>query len=602
MSASDAFHWRPYPVDGSSRCQAFANSEPPHADNYRPAEGAFPELVEYARLLAKHPIDVAAGILQQQSTPHEPAAVTSVSMRRHAAHADADVPTQSASASAVGLLERPTATEALDGPEGELDEPVDDDIRMPVEGSENDGDYYLDKKGRRVFYWFVADGSGFIAVDQNDVPFTDPDGHDIQVTRKGVAVADRASVGGLIRKGRNLIRSGGATTEALVDDIPEVFDENGAPIDHFPFPPAGKSPVISQRVWGGRRLQVVVAVSVVVAAIAAILGVYAGRSAVPAAGALSPEEVKAYRLSQLPVSAMAAFGQQYLQTCLTHNAYREQLPAREKLLASMATGGSAQDCGWTSGGKVQAPQMIVFTGKWEPLDGFAPGSAAVLSYSASMETGEFSTVTVPIWVSDPETSNDMSIVGDIGWEPGLQTKKPSQFKEPLTSDPRLAAELQGDVLQPFLKAWAGSDGRQIALIAAPDAKPVVRKGLGGALQNPKIQQASVYAKLTSGSAQNITYSDGDEVKAVVTVDWDVKSSESTQTTGYRINLRRDSGKWLVINIRGGAVNEQSAQSNPAQGDSGINRVDAGLAETGGAADEQSTSPSTSPSSSEMPTP
>jgi hypothetical protein len=585
------FAWKSYLPESRSGTDRFANSLAPLDDNYRPAPTADHELLDYVDLLKRQPINRAAHTVvtttAEAESPTE-AHIPAMSIRaRHSA------PAEPPTATSVALLDRPapppppepashgTLADILDIEPAEND---DYDLYEPVEGD----DFIRDKKGRRVFEHLSPEGSGYIAVDHDNRPFTTPDGTYIYVNRRGVAEEDRSTLGGLLRKARNWTRSGGASSDELEDDTPQLYDENGAPVQFFEVPPAGSAPTISHRMLGRRRLTILAAVVIAFSTFTGLIGVTVGRSAVPSQGAVSVNEASAYRLSDLPVAAMAAFGQQYLQLCLTHGL-QDQVTARSAILASMSTAGAGDDCGWTEGGKVQAPKMISYSGRWKPLEGFATGRAAVLDFNVTMDSLEFFTASVPMWVNSADTSNDMSVVGLIGLSPGLRNQKPEAYEAPMDQDPRLASELQADLLPAFFAAWAASDANQIALTAATDASQEVRTGLNGLFTNPTIGATQVFTPYNTSGGQTIVYSDGAEVEAVVTVGWELPSSQSTQTTGYRVGVRRTAGKWQIVSINGGAVTDRAADPNTKESSStGINRVDAGLATTGGAATEEPT--------------
>lgn len=595
MPDKASYEYRPYPRQGQGlRCQQYVDEIPPASSRYRLLPESDHRLVSLVSELRQYPIRQAVDRIVNPSAPaRPPVAVSSLSNRRPDNHSRPPV--------AVGLLDRPADPEVGirddnvdDPPTGDIDTHPNTQVILAEEGVH----YTLNRKQQRVFKWFAGEGSEYIAVDEDNRELVGDDGEWIYVTTKGVAVDDRAGTKEFTRKIGNLIRSGGATTEELADDIPPLFDENGAPVENFTVPAIGKSPVVTSRVWGGRRLAFLIAVVTVMSAFFGLVGVMYGRSAVPADGAISANEATQYRLTSLPLQAMSAFGQQYLQTCLTHGD-ASQVAARAKLLASMSTGGPSPSCGWQDGGKIQAPQMIVFNGRAKSIDGFTGGAAAYLFYNVSMAAGDFWTVSVPIWVSNTAQANDMSVIGDIGITAGLRTSKPSGYQAVMQQDSRLAGELQSSLLAPFLTAWAASDDKQITLAATDNAEPEVHNGLGGALENPRIQQVTVFTSNAQPNSGPIVYNDGDVVIAQVTVQWDVKQSSSTQTAGYRIALRKVGGKWLISDIAGGTVSDHAADANPiADSTDGINTVDAGVAPTGGAV---TTTPSTSePTTSQDP--
>ncbi|GAB33218.1 conjugal transfer protein [Gordonia otitidis] len=589
MSDGDTFRLRPYDAGERPAFTAvFATEQPPVDANYRLPPHSDSALAEYVQALRTAPINQAATALAHADTPSQSISIGRA-RPRHASTASTPAAAPPPPTAAVGLLDRePPPPEHDDPPEAPAipadpppDAPAIDEDQIVVNLPREGDDYYLNGKGHRVFEYYSSIGTDRVAVDANNNDLTDEDGNLIYVTNKGVAVDDRTGLADWIRKGRHLIKTGGASSEELPDDTPELFDSNGVPIEHFPVPAVGKSPVVTARVWGTRRLVFLAAVGLFAAAVAGSCGVYMGRSAVPANGVISADERSTYRLTDLPAAAMAAFGQQYLQTCLTHGD-ADQVQARAAALASMTTGGPSAQCGWQSGGKVQAPQLIQWTGRFTPIDGFTGGRAAYFVYTVSMEPGRFDTYSVPIWVNTAAESNDMSIVGDLGVTPGIRTKKPPAFTPDGHNDSTLASDLQSSVLEPFFTAWASSNSQQIALAASSDAKPDVKAGLNGAFSNPQITSVQAYTTYDTTAGQRVVYGNGDSVTAMVNVTWQVKASESTQVAGYRVSLRYNDGKWQVYDIGGGALTDRAADPNSSSGGSS-DSIDAGISDgaTGG---------------------
>lgn len=567
------FTLRPAPLgDGTeSRCLIYMTSAPPISPAAVLPPDTPPELVEWVELLQQMPIMRAAAELQRRhAVPAAAAPPPRVSTGRHSAPDTEDPPPATIDLPEIAPAPVPAAAPADPGGDdavasepdpADSDSDVDAYVYEPTEGD----DYSLDKKGRRVFHYVAPEGAGFIAVDADNNLLTDTDGNFIDVTPSGVALADKAGRG-VFSKIKNLVRSGGASTTELPEDTLELFDAHGAPVEHFPVDAPGsttKTGVITTRVWGTRRLIFTIAVAAICATFAVLIGIWWGRGAVPAHGAVSPEEVAAYRLNTMPITAMAAFGQDYLETCLTHGD-RDQMKARAAALARMSTGGAASSCGWSSGGETQAPKLIAFTGRAKPITGeFSTGRGAYLEFLVSMRDGQTYTWAVPIWVQSDQESNDMVVVGDIGLVPGMRMVVPDGYTPSGEPDPSLASDLQANLLTPYLTAWAASDRTQIDLAVSADATDNAKRGLGGAVTSPDIGQVTAYVD----NGQPGVYANGDTATLIVTVTWKVPSSSSdipssTQTTGYRINVIRTGGKWQVSDINAGSVNDRAAQTNP----------------------------------------
>ncbi|KJR10426.1 conjugal transfer protein, partial [Gordonia sihwensis] len=498
------------------------------------------------------------------------------------------------------LPPEPGFDEVLADPDELVDDTVEDSAAGEYLYLPTDDDYTVDKKGRRHFHYWAPEGGGHVAVDVDHNIFTDETGDFIYVNGKGVATHTGQSKA-LFGKLKNLIKSGGETTEPLSDVLPPLFDENGAPVEHFAVPPIGKPiGVVTEKTKGSRRMVFAASGAAVVMVFGVLIGTWWGRGAVPAQGVISADEASTYRLSQLPVEAMSAFGIQYLQTCLTHGD-RNQMKARAALLAQMSTGGASPGCGWTEGGEQQAPLSVAFTGRLQPIPGvFDNGAGAFLDFSVATRAGQFGTYTVPIWVKSASTSNNMSVIGDIGYIPGFQTSVPENY-DPLTkTDSALAADLQTNLVEPFLTAWAASSRTQIDLAVTSDATPNAKRGLRGTVKNPDIQSTTAYSPKATSDGQPGNYSDGDTATLVVTVTWTVPASvadlpDSKQTVGYRISVVKSGGKWSVSDIGGGAVTSRATASNNNADSGGQEPGIAGITPgaTGGPVDDssQTTTPS-----------
>ena len=83
------------------------------------------------------------------------------------------------------------------------------------------------------------------------------------------------------------------------------------------------------------------------------------------------------------------------------------------------------------------------------------------------------------------------------------------------------------------------------------------------MTKPQIEKVTVRSPRATNTASNqaIVYQDGDIAVAEVRVTWNVPASESMQASGYRVDVVRNSGKWLVTDIRAGLVDREGAASS-----------------------------------------
>ncbi|MDN5756944.1 MAG: conjugal transfer protein [Tomitella sp.] len=420
----------------------------------------------------------------------------------------------------------------------------------------------IETNGVRHYLYVLDCGRGeYRASSADHFELADSNGGPIRVDKEGRALDDlkqplRKRISNRIAQIRAKI-DGTQGTDTTAAAAP-IYDANGVPITDFDVPGIGKKPGMGGQYRGRRILAITVAGGLVIGAVGITAGAYMGRSAVPAAGMISPSEASAYRLTTFPLDAAAAFGKQYLDVCLTHGD-NESVKKRQQLLASMATPGAGKSCGWTAGGSQQDAEMIVWNGSMRPAKAeFGSGKAAYLGYTVSTSDGQYYTATVPIWAKSATDANDFRVVGDIGMSSPPRVATPPPAESQYDSDSSLATQVQDSIVKPFLTAWAASDKSQLNLVLADNAEPDARTGLGGAVESPKIQSVEVLSprKTSAGSNKSVTYEDGDKVLAEAVVEWHVPASESKQVTGYRIELHRAAGKWQVYDVDGGLVDTE----------------------------------------------
>lgn len=412
--------------------------------------------------------------------------------------------------------------------------------------SDEAGNELQDSGGERIF----VDSLGHRVPDPDADGAVDSEGTG-EAAEKVPAKRRRFSTGALLNRGRG-----------KTDEIPDLYDQHGVQLVDFDIAKVGKSGVLGSRYRGRKALTLISSALAFVAVTGLIIGVTVGRSAVPAEGAISPSDAAAYRLTTYPTNAATAFAQQYLTMCLTHGDV-EAVKKREQLLKAMSTPGTAPGCGWTSGGLQQEPAMITWDGTISPITEFATGEAAYLGFNVSMADGQYQTMSVPVWVKSSKTGNDLRIVGDVGVSAPMRLDNPPPAKPKLTEDAQLVGQVKDPLLAPFFSAWGASNAGQLNLVLADTAGPRPRTGLGEIVSKPQIEKVTVRSPraTNTSSNQSIVYEDGDIAVAEVRVTWNVPGSESTQASGYRVDIVRNSGKWLVTDIRAGLVDREGAASS-----------------------------------------
>lgn len=475
----------------------------------------------------------------------------------------------------LGRSPEPVSQDEMHRPSMEKDHasvvaPVLESAIAPNPNWDYDGD-------ERVYKWMLNHRDGvFVASDEAGNELQDSAGKRIFVDDLGRRVldpdadtaVDSAATGENTDKAPTKKRWFGRGSSLLprnkgkTDEIPDLYDQHGVQLVDFDIAKVGKSGVLGSRYRGRKALALCSSALAFVAVVGLIIGVTVGRSAVPAEGAISPSDAAAYRLTTFPTNAATAFAQQYLTVCLTHGDV-EAVKKREQLLKAMSTPGTAPGCGWTSGGLQQEPSMIAWDGTVTPITEFATGEAAYLGFIVSMADGQYQTMSVPVWVKSGKTGNDLRIVGDVGVSAPMRLENPPPAKAKLTEDVQLAGQVKDSLLAPFFSAWGASNAGQLNLVLADSAGPRARTGLGGVVTKPQIEKVTVRSPRATNtpSNQSIVYQDGDIAVAEVRVTWNVPASESLQTSGYRVDIVRNSGKWLVTDIRAGLVDREGAASS-----------------------------------------
>lgn len=429
----------------------------------------------------------------------------------------------------------------------------------------------------------VPDKEGvYRALDDRDVPLLNSDRKEIFTDIDGWALPPKDTF--LSRVRGNLANSDGAsgTNEKLV-----VYTADGTPIGDFDVVAPGHAPSDGRGRRGVRALSLVIASTIALSTVGIIGGVIMGRSAVPAEGQITAAEATNYNLSTFPVEAGAAFGEHYLNLCLTHPQYREDIDARNEMMLGMEAPGVPPNCGWEKGGSATAPTSIVFNGDVEERPEYAGngGDVAYLGFFVTMQDGRHFTATVPVWAGTNAAGRQAySVVGTVGMSAATAVETSPNMTIGAPMDRKLAGSIE-PTLATFFEAWAKSDERALDSILVSEAKGEARAGLGGSVSNPELSSVVVYPDRApdevSGDTATWNYVDGDSVTAMVGLTWNVSDAAGghAQPAGYRVSLRYLNGKWEVAGLQSGVVvpdGTSAGQEAPAAGKNPSGTLGGGL--------------------------
>lgn len=370
-----------------------------------------------------------------------------------------------------------------------------------------------------------------------------------------------------IRLTKRLSRKDKAVTAPAVDPTQaslvraSVAPFSDAPEDHFDVPlPGGKLRSIGRSRSWATRLAFIVSPLVLIGGLAYSCGVSTGSDRIAAPSAITADDAAEYHLSTFPAAQASAYGSTYLTLCLTHPSPSNDQAVADRLtaLARMTSAGVTPGCGWDGTGNAQQPLSVTWTGVTAPSAGkYNSGAAEQLSYIVVMNDRRTMTIGIPVWASISQGQPDFRVVGDLSVLPAVAPETAPTPVQPPVVDPSLAESLGPTVLLPFLQAWGASDSVQLNLILAGGASAVAQQGLEGQLSNPQLDTAQVV--VNHGTVGK--YRDDDKITAQVTVDWNTATGAGIQTAGYSIALQLTAGKWLVLDIAGGAVDSQGGAAD-----------------------------------------
>lgn len=422
----------------------------------------------------------------------------------------------------------------------------------------------------------------FRALDDRDTPLLNNDRKEILTDEDGWELPPKNTWVSRVRHSLANTDGNAGNNENFV-----VYTADGTPLGDFDVVAPGRAPSDGRGRRGARALSIASATLAGIAALGLVGGVLIGRSAVPAQGQITADEATAYNLSTFPVEAGTAFAQHYLNLCLTHPQYREDIDARNEMMLGMEAPGVPPNCGWERGGSATAPTSVVFNGDIEERPEYTGngGDVAYLGFFVTMQDGRHFTATVPVWAgTNAEGRQAYSVVGTVGMSAATAIETAPNMTIGAPMDRKLAGAIE-PTLATFFEAWAKSDERALDAILVSEAKGEVRAGLDGSVNNPAFSSVVVYPDRApdevSGDTATWNYGDGDSVTAMVGLTWNVNDAAGghEQPAGYRVSLRYLNGKWEVTGLQSGVVvpdGTATGQESPSAGKNPSGTLGGGL--------------------------
>lgn len=420
------------------------------------------------------------------------------------------------------------------------------------------------------------------ALDDQDLPLLNSDRKEIYTDGDGWELPPKDTF--LSRVRGRLANTDGA---AGGNDKLVVYTADGTPIGDFDVVAPGHAPSDGRGRRGVRALALLCAAGMGLSAVVGVGGILLGRGAVPAEGQITAAEATNYNLSTFPVEAGAAFAQHYLNLCLTHPQYREDIDARNEMMLGMEAPGVPPNCGWERGGSATAPTSITFNGDVEERPEYADngGDVAYLGFFVTMQDGRHFTATVPVWAGTNAAGRQAySVVGTVGMSAATAVETSPNMTIGAPMDRKLANAVE-PTLATFFEAWAESDERALDTILVSGAQGEARAGLGGAVSNPSFNSVVIYPDRApdevSGDTATWDYVDGDSVTAMVGLTWNVSDAAGghEQPAGYRVSLLYMNGKWEIAGLQSGVVvpdGTATGQESPSAGKNPSGTIGGGL--------------------------
>lgn len=244
-----------------------------------------------------------------------------------------------------------------------------------------------------------------------------------------------------------------------------------------------------------------------------------------------------------PVATGEAYGKTYLTRYLNSDGTAAGETTRLAELAHLAPGVVSDSLGFDP-----VPAQQVVTG---PIPNRAPvlinANTVTFFYTVEVSAtppGQDATTGERQWftVAVPVFANTQGVVTAAG-VPAFVPESVAGLGEPVLAvepDPAFAAQVTDSVLVPFFKAWAASDGTQLALLLDPNADQAAFTGLGGVVD------------FVSATGVVTPLPDSEDAararRAIVTVNWQLPSGARTAQTYVVYLYEDDAGAWRVQDI------------------------------------------------------
>lgn len=329
-------------------------------------------------------------------------------------------------------------------------------------------------------------------------------------------------------------------------------------------------PAAGSRIKDPRRANVRVLTAVVVSTVlltstfaAILIAALSGQAQEAARAPLAAADVDRYHLDSYDTTAAAAFGQAYVQQCLTRTGNKETEQQRMTMLEALAVNDDPMCAGDTTGTSrdEDLPVRIVLSTTFAGTAGSGENQSRTryLWFDVLTNDNMSARYTVPVYLDDPATGAGPRVAGPMGVLPlpGLSEPKLDDPKaaDKAATDSELAAQWRGTLMPEFMEAWMGSTPA-LEQYLSDHATEAARTGLGGMMTDPVVDEITAVADPESADVDDgeITYREGAQVTATVAVTASPASNpDTTVASTYRLHLVRSGTVWLVRSVEGAAV-------------------------------------------------
>ncbi|MGX2993622.1 conjugal transfer protein [Streptomyces sp. JNUCC 64] len=327
--------------------------------------------------------------------------------------------------------------------------------------------------------------------------------------------------------------------------------------------PGGRLPSRGRRTHVALRATLLVTTCAFALGSCGVVGLVIGKSSSTPTAALDAEDVRRYQLTEFPTRAAATFAEKYATLCLTHDP--KAADRRRAEMARYTTAGVDADCGWNGRG-TQRVTLATWDGGIEALPEYGK-NGRYLNVQVTLATGRVTSVSVPVFVTDPATGSGLRVVGDVGEMPlPARGEAPEVDRQDEVVDDTLSDQLKAKVLPGYFTAWGGSDTTAMSRFTTSDATVTATTGLAGALVRPRVETVEALAPAGSDGDGEIVHRNGQTVAVRVTVLWDGpdgKADEARKDGGeptvpevrrsYRLKVVNTAQGWFIKDVRGAVL-------------------------------------------------